>query len=125
MSITNTFEGSIFTPPSEMNVTDFIRQEFPFLSVQQVDKAASYYMALNATFPGPLDQSIAVLGECAYNSLCPNEISKFRTFPAIFICPTYFLLNAFNGKSWKVTLFLRVCASDLDLTIGRVRYSSR
>jgi hypothetical protein len=98
-----------------MNVTDFIHQEFPFLSMQQVDKAASYYTTLNMTLPRPLDQSIAVMGECAYYSLCPNEISEFNTFPAIFICPTYFLLNAFNGKSWKVTLFLRVCANNFDL----------
>jgi hypothetical protein len=125
LSITNTFEGSVFTPPSEKNVTDFIRQEFPFLRVQQVDKAASYYMALDTTLPGSLDQSIAVLGECAYDSLCPNKINNFHTFSAIFICPTYFLLNAFNGKSWKVTIFLRMCANNFDLTIGRVRYSSR
>jgi len=83
LSITNTFEGSLFTPPSEMNVTDFIRQEFPFLTVQQVDKASSYYTALNTTLRGPLAQSIAAVGE------------------SIFICPTYFLLDAFNGKSWK------------------------
>ncbi|KIM74428.1 hypothetical protein PILCRDRAFT_828293 [Piloderma croceum F 1598] len=24
-----------------------------------------------------------------------------RLIPAIFICPTYYLLKAFNGKSWK------------------------
>lgn len=108
-----------------MNVTDFIRQEFPFLTVQQVDKASSYYTALNTTLRGPLDQSIAAVGECAYDSLCPNEISEFHTFPAIFICPTYFLLDAFNGKSWKVTLFLSVCVNNFDLTmLGRVRYFS-
>ena len=26
--------------------------------------------------------------------------------PAIFICPTYFLLKAFNGKSWKVSWYV-------------------
>ena len=93
--------------------------------MQQVDKAVSYYTALNATLPGPLAQSIAALGECAYDQLFPNEINEFHTFPAIYICPTYFMLNAFNGKSWKVTLFLRVCANNFDLTIGRVRYFSR
>ncbi|KIM79159.1 hypothetical protein PILCRDRAFT_823745 [Piloderma croceum F 1598] len=26
-----------------------------------------------------------------------------RLIPAIFICPAYYLLKAFNGKSWKVS----------------------
>jgi carboxylesterase type B len=83
LAVTNTFEGTTFTPPTETNVTDFIRQSFVTLSAQQIDKAASYYTALNATLPGALAQSIAVLGE------------------SIFIFPTYFLLKAFNGKAWK------------------------
>jgi hypothetical protein len=100
-----------------MNVTDFIRQEFPFLSIQQVNKAASYYTALDVILPGPLDQSIAVLGECVYDCLCLNEIIVFHAFPAIFICPTYFLLNAFDGKSWKVSISLKQHANNFDLTI--------
>ncbi|KIM79125.1 hypothetical protein PILCRDRAFT_568262 [Piloderma croceum F 1598] len=83
LSVTNTFEGRIFTIPSETNTSDFIRQMFPFLSAKQIDIAASHYTALNIALPTPLDQSIAVMGE------------------SIFICPTYLLLKAFNGKSWK------------------------
>ena len=29
-----------------------------------------------------------------------------KTIPAFFICPTYSLLNAFDGKSWKVSIFI-------------------
>ncbi|KIM79128.1 hypothetical protein PILCRDRAFT_74653 [Piloderma croceum F 1598] len=83
LSVTNTFEGRTFTIPSETNTFDFIRQLFPFLSAKQIDLAAGYYTALNSTLPTPLDQSIAIMGE------------------SIFICPTYLLLKAFNGKSWK------------------------
>jgi carboxylesterase type B len=83
LSVTNTFEGSVFTLPSETNVTDFIRQLFPFLCAEQIVEAASYYTALNATVPGAFNQSVAVMGE------------------SIFICPTYFLLDAFKDKSWK------------------------
>jgi len=97
LSVTNTFEGSIFTLPSEMNVTDFVRQMFPFLNTQQIDKAASYYTALNATLPGGFNQSVAVMGE------------------SIFICPTYFLLKAFNGKSWKGEFAIPPGTHDEDL----------
>jgi len=83
LSVTNTFEGRIFTLPSETNTTDFVRQMFPFLSAKQIDTAASYYTALNTTIPTTLNQSVAIMGE------------------SIFICPTYFLLKAFNGRSWK------------------------
>jgi hypothetical protein len=65
LAVTNTFEGTIFTLPTEANVTDFVQQLFPTLSAQQIDKSASYYTALNATLPGTFDQSIAVMGECS------------------------------------------------------------
>jgi hypothetical protein len=68
LTVTNTFEGAMFTLPTETNVTDFVRQLFPTVSAQQIDKAASYYTALNMTLPGALDQSIAVMGECSHVS---------------------------------------------------------
>ncbi|KIM91618.1 hypothetical protein PILCRDRAFT_810905 [Piloderma croceum F 1598] len=69
LSVTNTFEGSTFTLPSETNTTDFVRQMFPFLTAKQIDTAASYYTALNTTLPTVLNQSIAVMGECSHVSL--------------------------------------------------------
>jgi carboxylesterase type B len=61
LSVTNTFEGRIFTLPSETNTTDFVRQMFPFLSAKQIDTAASYYTALNTTIPTTLNQSVAIM----------------------------------------------------------------
>jgi len=83
LSITNTFEGRVFTLPNETNTTDFVRQLFPYFSAKQTDKAASYYIALNETIPIASHQAVAVMGE------------------SMFICPTYFLLKAFKNKSWK------------------------
>jgi len=83
LSVTNAGEGFGFALPNETNTTDFVRQMFPYFSAKQTDQAASYYTALNATLPQASDQAVAIMGE------------------SIFICPTYYLLKAFNGKSWK------------------------
>lgn len=104
LAVTNTFEGTTFTLPTKTNVTDFVRQLFPTFSVQQINKAVSYYTALNATLPEALDQSIAVMGECLYVSSPLDVPSHFKIITANFICPTYSLLKAFNGKSWKVSI---------------------
>ena len=48
---------------------------FPFLGTQQIDKAASYYTALNATLSGAFNQSVAVMGECSHVSLFLNDTS--------------------------------------------------
>ncbi|KIM92464.1 hypothetical protein PILCRDRAFT_57666 [Piloderma croceum F 1598] len=83
LSVTNAGEGIGFVRPNQTNTTDFVRQMFPYFSAKQTDQAASYYTALNATLPQASDQAIAIMGE------------------SIFICPTHYLLKAFNGKSWK------------------------
>ena len=51
---------------------------FPFRNTQQIDKAASYYTALNATLPGGFNQSVAVMGECSYVSLFLGDTSIFK-----------------------------------------------
>ncbi|KIM85931.1 hypothetical protein PILCRDRAFT_816503 [Piloderma croceum F 1598] len=67
-----------------MNTIDFVRQMFPYFSAKQTDKAATYYIALNTTrLPTASDQAAAIMGE------------------SIFTCPTFYLLEAFNDKSWK------------------------
>ena len=69
LSITNTFEGRVFTLPNETNTTDFVRQLFPYFSAKQTDKAASYYIALNETIPIASHQAVAVMGECSCRPL--------------------------------------------------------
>ncbi|SJL12160.1 uncharacterized protein ARMOST_15581 [Armillaria ostoyae] len=88
MSITNADEGSLFvnaSTASTVQVPEYLTQLFPSLSAQNRDVAVTKYSGLGA----PIDQVTAIMGE------------------SIFVCPTYFLLRAFQGRgafkaSWKV-----------------------
>ncbi|KAK0441068.1 Alpha/Beta hydrolase protein [Armillaria borealis] len=87
MSITNANEGSLFvnaSTASTVQVPEYLTQLFPSLSAQHLDVAVAKYSGLGA----PIDQVTAIMGE------------------SIFVCPTYFLLRAFQGRatfkaSWK------------------------
>ncbi|KAF9459592.1 Alpha/Beta hydrolase protein [Collybia nuda] len=82
LSVTNTFEGALFVDPSTSSRTQiptYIAQLFPTLGSSDIKKASTYYENIGS----PTDQAIAIMGE------------------AIFICPTYSLLRAFEGKSFK------------------------
>ncbi|KZP26477.1 alpha/beta-hydrolase [Athelia psychrophila] len=83
LSVTNTFEGGIFVSTNVTNITAYAQELFPFLGTNQMEAVAAQYAVLNGTLPTAYDQAIGIMGE------------------SIFICPTYFLLQAFNGKSWK------------------------
>ncbi|KAK0239585.1 Alpha/Beta hydrolase protein [Armillaria nabsnona] len=87
MSITNANEGSLFvnqSTASTVQIPEYLTQLFPSLSAQNRNVAVEKYSGLGA----PIDQVDAIMGE------------------SIFVCPTYFLLRAFQGKrafkaSWK------------------------
>ncbi|KAF7973271.1 hypothetical protein HWV62_15709 [Athelia sp. TMB] len=83
LSVTNAFEGRFFTPAAVANITEYIQSLFPFMTDAQVKQGARLYTSFNNTLPSTLDQAIAVRGE------------------STFICPTYDLLRAFPGRSWK------------------------
>ncbi|KZP16256.1 alpha/beta-hydrolase [Athelia psychrophila] len=85
LSVTNTFEGGVFVDadPPVKNITQYAQNLFPLLTPAQATAAAAKYGKYNATLPTVEDQAIAIMGE------------------AIFICPTYYLLQAFNGTSYK------------------------
>ncbi|PBK93164.1 alpha/beta-hydrolase [Armillaria gallica] len=79
MSVTNADEGAIFVDSSTagtVQVPEYLMQLFPSLSAQHRDVAVTKYSGLGA----PIDQVTAIMGE------------------SIFVCPTYFLLRAFQGK---------------------------
>ncbi|PBK93163.1 alpha/beta-hydrolase [Armillaria gallica] len=79
MSITNANEGSLFvnqSTASTVQIPEYLTQLFPSLSAQNRDVAVEKYSGLGA----PIDQVNAIMGE------------------SIFVCPTYFLLRAFQGK---------------------------
>ncbi|KAJ6577861.1 Alpha/Beta hydrolase protein [Mycena capillaripes] len=81
LAVTNTFEGATFVDHSVKNVSaaQYLSKLFPDFSTAQANTVASLY----ADVGDRLFQDIAVQGE------------------SIFICPTYYLLNAFPGRSFK------------------------
>ncbi|KZP16273.1 alpha beta-hydrolase [Athelia psychrophila] len=85
LSMTNTFEGSIFVDanPPVTNITEYAQNLFPLLTPAQTTTVAKEYAKYSSTLPTVEDQAIAIMGE------------------AIFICPTYYLLQAFKGTAYK------------------------
>ncbi|GLB44901.1 putative type-B carboxylesterase lipase family protein [Lyophyllum shimeji] len=82
LATTNTFEGAIFIDPktpSNVDVKNYVAQLFPTLDAKEIAAAASQYENLGS----PTFQVTAIMGE------------------AIFICPTYYLLQAFGGHGYK------------------------
>ncbi|KAI5119060.1 hypothetical protein M0805_001519 [Coniferiporia weirii] len=83
-SITNTFEGRIFVDSditSNMSLSDYTSQLFPTFGESQIEATVRQYTGIG--LDTVVDQAIAIMGE------------------SIFICPTYALLNAFKGRSFK------------------------
>ncbi|KAK0211206.1 Alpha/Beta hydrolase protein [Desarmillaria ectypa] len=82
MSVTNTDEGGPFvdsTTAGTVQVPEYLTQLFPNLSDQNRDIAVTKYSSLGS----PIEQVTAIMGE------------------SIFVCPTYFLLRGFKGKTFK------------------------
>ncbi|KAJ7314649.1 hypothetical protein DFH08DRAFT_972689 [Mycena albidolilacea] len=82
LSVTNAFEGRSFVNQSTAataNATEYALDLFPNLDSAQADEVGILYAGLGT----PLFQINAVQGE------------------SILICPTYFLLHAFAGRSFK------------------------
>jgi hypothetical protein len=100
--MTNTDEGRGFvnqTAPITKNTTEYIRQLFPLLSDESAVVGAKLYADTNLS---TVDQSTLVHTEGELLSVIILLIAKEKSL-AIFICPTYYLLSAFNGSStWKV-----------------------
>ncbi|KAH0833387.1 Alpha/Beta hydrolase protein [Lanmaoa asiatica] len=80
LSVCNQNEGNIFVNVNEtLTITDYISQLFPDMTSLQVQEGASVY----EDYGTALEQAIMVMGD------------------SIFVCPTYYLLQAFAGRSWK------------------------
>ncbi|KAJ7723830.1 hypothetical protein DFH07DRAFT_855526 [Mycena maculata] len=82
LSVTNAFEDTIFVNQSTgatANATQYALNLFPNFGPAQADKVSSLYGGLGTQ----LFQETAIMGE------------------SIFICPTYYVLNAFAGRSFK------------------------
>ncbi|KAJ6577948.1 Alpha/Beta hydrolase protein [Mycena capillaripes] len=82
LSVTNTFEGTIFVDQNTAataNATQYALELFPKFGPAEADQVGDLYAGLGTQ----LFQTDAVMGE------------------SILICPTYFLLRAFAGRSFK------------------------
>ncbi|KAJ7082934.1 Alpha/Beta hydrolase protein [Mycena belliarum] len=80
LAVTNAFEGTVFVNQSiTSTAAQYAFDLFPNLNRAQAAKAEALYNGLGTT----IFQDSAIQGE------------------SIFICPTYFLLHAFSGRSFK------------------------
>ncbi|KAJ3921731.1 Alpha/Beta hydrolase protein [Lentinula edodes] len=74
------------------NVSLYSSMLFPNFESQQADDTAELYANLGS----PLEQDDLIMGESHVSS-------------AIFICPTYYLLNAFPNSGWKSLVGKNIC----------------
>ncbi|KAF8442075.1 Alpha/Beta hydrolase protein [Boletus edulis BED1] len=80
LAMGNQNEGNIFVDANEtLSITDYVSQLFPDMTFAQVQEAASVYK----NYGTAVDQAIMVMGD------------------SIFVCPGYYLLHTFAGRSWK------------------------
>ncbi|KAJ3995089.1 Alpha/Beta hydrolase protein [Lentinula boryana] len=80
LSVTNTNEGVIFVNETNpMNASLYASEVFPRFGPQVANVTARLYAPFGSLFV----QDELIMGE------------------SIFICPTYYLLNAFQGNAWK------------------------
>jgi hypothetical protein len=107
--MTNSFEGSNFVSVSDaLGIPAYIQNLFPTLDESDVQAAVKQYEGLGLT-----DEAIkiGIMGEGGSSNLFSfppgpalysfifGESTSVNVFPiAIFICPTYFLLQAFQTK---------------------------
>ncbi|KAJ6462036.1 Alpha/Beta hydrolase protein [Mycena vitilis] len=97
LSVTNTNEGVIFVnQTAEYNVAEYAGNLFPLFGAKERNATASVYKLLGS----PLDQVNLIMteGSLFFRLFLGNELNQSS---AIFICPTYLLLDAFPGKSYK------------------------
>ncbi|EIN14592.1 alpha/beta-hydrolase [Punctularia strigosozonata HHB-11173 SS5] len=82
LAVTNTLEGGPFVRASDTtNLTQYVTNLFPLFGPNDIQSVVKLYTS--SGFANSDDEAIAIMGE------------------DIFICPTYFLLNTFNGTSFK------------------------
>jgi len=82
MAVTNTFEGALFVDSSTadtVQIPNYVAQLFPQFDSKEIAATVAQYENLGTNF----FQTVAIMGE------------------SIFICPTYYLLRAFLGRSFK------------------------
>ncbi|KAF8801557.1 alpha/beta-hydrolase [Phlegmacium glaucopus] len=82
LTVTNAFEGTVFVnqnTASTVQIADYVSQLYPNFGTAQINAAVAQYAGLGTN----IFQADAIMGE------------------SIFICPTYYLLRAFDGRAFK------------------------
>ncbi|KAG9225193.1 hypothetical protein CCMSSC00406_0007024 [Pleurotus cornucopiae] len=84
LAVTNTHEGDIFVDPnaitsSNMGAAQYANLLYPRIGSEQAALAGRLYDGVGS----PVEQANAIMGE------------------SVFTCPSYYLLNAFPGRSFK------------------------
>ncbi|KIJ61015.1 hypothetical protein HYDPIDRAFT_177203 [Hydnomerulius pinastri MD-312] len=80
LSVTNEFEGTVFVDQkTTLDISQYVTQLFPNLELWQAALATPLYDHLGTA----AQQASLAMGE------------------SIFVCPTYYLLEAFGSKAWK------------------------
>ncbi|KAJ7201513.1 Alpha/Beta hydrolase protein [Mycena rebaudengoi] len=82
LAVTNAFEGTLFVDQSAAapaNATQYALELFPELGLTEAHTIGTLYAELGTS----LSQKIAIIAE------------------SIFVCPTYLMLRAFTGRSFK------------------------
>ncbi|ESK88263.1 cephalosporin esterase, partial [Moniliophthora roreri MCA 2997] len=94
LAVTNADEGSAFVNQSDpLNATFYASQLFPKLSSNETSAIEAAYANLGSL----ITQDNLIMGE------------------SIFVCPTYFLLNAFQNRSFKGEFALPPAGHGLDV----------
>ncbi|KAJ8692162.1 hypothetical protein PTI98_009500 [Pleurotus ostreatus] len=98
LTMTNTCEGNDFVDQrtaGTVTAADYTLRLFPYIGIANAANAARLYAGVGA----PIDQAWGRVDP--RNDLFTVLIYDAHLHEAIFICPTYFMLNAFPGTSYK------------------------
>lgn len=110
MANANTFEGIHFVNPANpLPLSQYIKNLFPKLGDGEIQRAIKLYGSIRQDPGGNetmtmTNQAVAVHGEGEFLVLggVKSRLKIGWLRPAILICPTYWLLRAFDGKAYKV-----------------------
>lgn len=100
--MTNAAEGDIFVDQNiieNMTLVEYVKQLLPNFNDAQVNDTVCEYS--NSDLQTVYDQAIGIYGDCT--SIIPYSKKKgLISQKAVIVCPTYAILQYFNGVAFKV-----------------------
>jgi hypothetical protein len=102
LATTTSNEGSLFIDPTfaeDVNVENYVTQLFPKFREKEIQSTVEQYKGLGSG----KTQVTAIMSEC--KRLKRSKVLVLTPLVAIFVCPTYLLLNGFGNGGYKVWLF--------------------